>query len=148
MRPILGLFLLLTVAACASPRPQGSDFVSEARNMHNSRNALDWPGVYHGVLPCADCEGIETRVSLQQDGGFERTTRYLGKGDRVFSERGRFEWDADGRRVLTRAGDGGTQWYQVGEGRLFHLDRNGQRIGGELAERYVLDKKPGDPGPH
>jgi uncharacterized lipoprotein NlpE involved in copper resistance len=58
-------------------------------DMHDSRNALDWPGVYKGVLPCADCEGIETRLSLQRDGDFERTTRYLGKADRVFTARGR-----------------------------------------------------------
>jgi uncharacterized lipoprotein NlpE involved in copper resistance len=144
MRSSLALLLLLSVTACAAPRPPGSDSGAEARDMHDSRNALDWPGLYHGVLPCADCAGIETRLRLQPDGGFERTTRYLGKGDRVFSERGRFEWDAEGRRVLTRTGDGAAQWYQVGEGRLFHLDRNGQRIGGELAGRYVLDKKRSD----
>lgn len=147
MRAVLILAAAM-LAGCAAVEPHVSKPAQGIPDMHNSRNALDWAGVYKGVLPCADCEGIETRVSLQQDAGFERTTRYLGRGDRVFSERGRFEWDAEGRRVLTRADDGATQWYQVGEGRLFHLDRNGQRIGGELAEHYVLDKKPGDPGPH
>lgn len=145
MRMLLVPVLLLLVTACAAPRPPGAGTAQEVPDMHNSRNALDWAGVYQGVLPCADCPGIETRVSLQQDGGFERTTRYLGRDDRVFVERGRFEWDAEGRRVLTRADDGATQWYQVGEGRLFHLDREGQRIGGDLAGRYVMDKNRSDP---
>lgn len=139
------ILLAALLAGCVGLEPQATAPAKGSPDMHNSRNALDWAGVYQGVLPCADCPGIETRISLQQDGSFERTTRYLGRGDRVFVERGRFEWDAEGRRVLTRADDGGTQWYQVGEGRLFHLDREGQRIGGDLAGRYVMDKNRSDP---
>jgi heat shock protein HslJ len=145
MRTLLVLLLLPIVTACAAPRAPDTGATNGVPDMHNSRNALDWAGVYQGVLPCADCPGIETRVSLQQDGGFERTTRYLDRGEQVFTARGRFEWDAQGRRVLTRADDGETQWYQVGEGRLFHLDREGRRIGGELADRYVLEKNRSDP---
>ena len=36
-------------------------------DQHNSRNSLDWNGVYKGVLPCADCEGIETVITLLND---------------------------------------------------------------------------------
>jgi hypothetical protein len=32
-----------------------------------SRTSLDWPGTYTGVLPCADCEGIETTITLSVD---------------------------------------------------------------------------------
>ena len=34
---------------------------------HNSRNSLDWAGIYEGVLPCADCPGIQTRLTLSRD---------------------------------------------------------------------------------
>ncbi|HSH50375.1 MAG TPA: copper resistance protein NlpE N-terminal domain-containing protein, partial [Bacteroidales bacterium] len=29
-------------------------------DMHTSEISLDWQGTYKGVLPCADCPGIET----------------------------------------------------------------------------------------
>jgi heat shock protein HslJ len=41
--------------------------------------------------------------------------------------------------------DGTTQMYQVGENQLFHLDRAGNRISGDLAARYVLRQAAGDP---
>ena len=32
----------------------------------SSENVLDWDGTYKGVTPCADCEGIETTVTLNR----------------------------------------------------------------------------------
>jgi copper homeostasis protein (lipoprotein) len=58
--------------------------------MHSSQIALDWNGVYTGTLPCADCEGIKTRIVLKKDGTFERNMTYLGKEDNSFSEEGSF----------------------------------------------------------
>lgn len=52
--------------------------------VHNARNALDWSGAYRGVLPCADCQGIETVVVLASDGTYETLWKYRGKGDEVF----------------------------------------------------------------
>ena len=37
-----------------SPKPDG----------HTSKNSLDWAGVYEETTPCADCDGILTRVEL------------------------------------------------------------------------------------
>lgn len=31
--------------------------------------------------------------------------------------------------------------YQVGENQLWHLDENGNRIEGDLADRYILKKQ-------
>lgn len=109
---------------------------------HNSRNALDWDGRYEGVLPCADCEGIKTKLTLQQDGHYQMETNYLGKSEQVFREHGQFEWDDSGQIVrLHRPQPGGDQFF-VGENVLWQLDRDGQRIQGELAEHYKLHKAP------
>ena len=40
---------------------------------HNAQNSLDYIGMYQGVVPCADCEGIETSLSLEDE------TNYLLK---------------------------------------------------------------------
>jgi heat shock protein HslJ len=106
----------------------------------NSRNALDWQGVYVGTLPCADCPGIRTRIELRGDGTFARSMTYLERSVAPLMETGSFEWDRAGARITLTENAGNTQLAQVGENVLFLLDRNGQRIGGERAANYRLDK--------
>jgi hypothetical protein len=37
------------------------------------------PGVYRGTLPCADCAGIETTLTLRRDGTFTLSRQYQGR---------------------------------------------------------------------
>jgi uncharacterized lipoprotein NlpE involved in copper resistance/heat shock protein HslJ len=111
---------------------------------HNSRNSLDWDGIYTGTLPCADCDGIRSTVTLNTDGTFSRERVYVGKSDTPIADSGTFAWNEAGS-IVTLSGDDGEQQYQVGENRLFHLDRDGIRISGDLADRYVLRKVTRDP---
>ena len=127
--------LALLASGCSSP-PQAVTAVPAT--VHNSQNALDWAGAYRGVLPCADCRGIETVVVLRSDGTFTRLFKYLGKGDEVFSKDGRFTWNAVGS-IVTLAGDA---QYLVGENHLTRLAPDGSRVTGALADRYVLTKVP------
>jgi len=106
---------------------------------HTSKNSLDWQGVYSGVLPCADCEGIEIRLVLKRDGSFQRSLKYSGKSDNIISDEGDFIWDETGKKITLKA-ESGDQQYQVGENILFHLDRDGNRISGDLADMYKLLK--------
>ena len=46
---------------------------------HTARDSLDWAGSYEGVLPCADCPGIRTRVTLSDNGRYEKQTQYLDR---------------------------------------------------------------------
>ncbi|MGY6520661.1 MAG: copper resistance protein NlpE N-terminal domain-containing protein [Mongoliitalea sp.] len=110
----------------------------------NSRTSLDWNGTYKGILPCADCEGIETKITIKSDGAFERSLNYLGKEDGIFFDRGTFEWDELGRSILLVSENGDSQAYQVGENVLFHLDQEGNKITGDLASMYRLEKSFAD----
>ena len=65
MRPLSVLLAALAVALSAVVAPVGAAAAAGADAAHNSRNALDWAGTYEGVLPCADCPGIQTRLSLR-----------------------------------------------------------------------------------
>ncbi|HOD11102.1 MAG TPA: copper resistance protein NlpE N-terminal domain-containing protein, partial [Flavobacterium sp.] len=40
---------------------------STVSDEHNSQNSLDYLGMYKGVLPCADCNGISTNIILSKD---------------------------------------------------------------------------------
>ena len=109
---------------------------------HTAENSLDWNGTYKGVLPCADCEGIETQLELNQDKTFELKETYLGKGDgKAFESKGKFTFDSKNTSVieLDKAGDG--RKYFVAEGYLKALDTEGKEITGELAEKYELQKQ-------
>lgn len=112
---------------------------------HNSRISVDWNGIYQGTIPCADCEGIQTRLTLMEDGAFERQTTYLGKDGKTQFEKGMFNWNDAGSAITLNFEDGGTQQYQVGENMLFHLDREGNRVTGDLADNYRLMKNKTDP---
>jgi len=106
----------------------------------NSRNALDWPGTYKGILPCADCPGIETVIVLMADGHFTRTSRYLER-ERVTPqvEKGMFTWTADGGKILL-SGVSGPIHYLVGENQLIQLDMEGKPITGDIAPHFILEK--------
>lgn len=112
---------------------------------HNSRDSLDWKGVYKGTLPCADCEGIAASITLKSDGTFKRVLKYLGKKNNVFFDEGVFVWDDAGATVTLSSSKGETRSYQVGENVLFHLNNEGKRITGDLADLYILVKNRVDP---
>lgn len=115
--------------------------MEQVPDMHTSQIALDWDGIYKGVLPCADCEGIETEVTLRDDNSYVIKRLYLGKDETVFEETGDLQWTEDGSTVvLTNSNDGNATLYKVGENHLRQLDLEGRAIRGELAEKYLLQK--------
>jgi heat shock protein HslJ/uncharacterized lipoprotein NlpE involved in copper resistance len=128
--------LAASLAGCASYRNAGDPALAKRPDMHTSQNSLDWAGVYEGVLPCADCPGIETRLTLSRDGSYELSTRYLDRQAAPRIVRGQFAWDAGGNAIALDAnGDG--QRFAVGEGRLSQLDRDGSPAGTQSANRVL-----------
>jgi heat shock protein HslJ len=105
----------------------------------NSMTSVDWTGTYQGILPCADCEGIKTQLLLNKDLSYVLKTSYIGKGDSVFQTKGSFKWDESGSKITL--GNTEKQIYQVGENKLFHLDKNGNRITGNLENNYIMQKE-------
>ncbi|QER39136.1 copper resistance protein NlpE [Acinetobacter suaedae] len=111
-------------------------------NAHTAENSLDWNGTYKGILPCADCEGIETELELNSDKTYELKETYLGKGDgKPFESKGNFTFNSANTSIieLDQAGDG--RKYFVAEGYLKALDIEGKEITGDLADKYELKKE-------
>ena len=108
---------------------------------HNSQNSLDWEGVYKGILPCADCEGIEIEIILNSDLTFVKKTKYLGKENfNGIDEKGSFTWNKEGSTIILQQINEGSNQYKVCENTLTHLDMEGKIIKGDLAEKYILKK--------
>ena len=140
----LAAFFFLSFA-CGSGKEIQETAQTNITYSDNSKTSLDWAGVYKGTLPCADCEGIETRISLQSNNSFNLSSKYLGKEENasVFNE-GAFEWNHEGSKISLMENGKIIQQYQVGENVLFYLDQEGKRITGALAEKYILTKNPTD----
>ncbi len=137
--------LLLTVCLVSSCEPKKTNRSSskEAKVVdsdHTSEKALDWHGIYEGVLPCADCEGMKTRLTLRPDHSYSLLVTYLGKEAEPFQYEGSFAWASDGSSLYLNDVTEGPNRYFLGEGFVAQLDLEGQRITGELGERYVLQK--------
>ncbi|GHV71832.1 hypothetical protein AGMMS49928_25590 [Spirochaetia bacterium] len=105
---------------------------------HNSRNSVDWPGVYRGVIPGAD-SAINVEITLGEDGTYTLSYQYIDKSDEVFTSSGTFTWD-DAGSVITLDVKDMPPYYQVGENRLIQLDMAGKKISGDLADMYILKK--------
>ncbi len=72
---------------------------------------------------------------------YHKTSEYLGKENGVlYEDRGTFEWNEAGSHIVLMDSNGETRQYKVGENMLFHLDNEGNRVTGVLAEKYVLNK--------
>lgn len=109
---------------------------------HNARNSLDYIGTYEGIIPCADCEGIKTSLSLEDDKNYVLKTTYLGKKNATTNEvRGTYSWNKKGNTIVLSDNENGASHYFVGENHLTQLDLEGNEINGDLAEKYVLQKK-------
>jgi heat shock protein HslJ len=126
-----GLALLAALlTACAGDKPaEGPVAPAGAPDMHNSQNSLDWSGSYEGIVACTDCAGIQTRLTLSQDGSYELVRRQLVRGAAPATVTGQFTWQADGNTIALDAA-GGAQGFAVGEGRVIALNSDGSRPDG------------------
>ena len=67
---------------------------------HNAKNSLDYTGTYKGILPCADCEGLETTIAINENATYSIATKYLGKGEKTFIQKGNFSWNKKGQITI------------------------------------------------
>lgn len=108
---------------------------------HSAKNSLDWAGTYTGVTPCADCEGIQTEITIGKDLRFVIKSNYMGKDTKFPEERGTFSWDSTGTKVEFLGVKDQPATYFVGENTLTQLDMEGKKITGPLADKFILKKQ-------
>ncbi len=153
---ILGSVFLLTACNSAGDKKgmQPTDSVAPIKlitdtnaiasaidSLHTAQNSIEWDGVYKGVLPCADCSGIEIELALFKDQTYTITRKYLGKGGSSNSNsKIPFSW-VDGNTIRLDGVIDGPSMYLVGEGSVTQLDINGRMIKGALKDKYVLRKQ-------
>ena len=132
--------LFLGLNACKSKGSSNQTQVTTGDD--NSKNSLDWSGTYSGILPCADCSGIETKLSLKSDNTYLLSWKYLEKNDEIYIQDGTFIWDSTGTVITLKDIDKekNPTMYKVCENYLLQLDLEGNVVTGEIADKYILKK--------
>lgn len=134
----------VSVVSCKSGRNKNENAERashiEIMGCGTSQGALDWSGIYTAVLPCADCEGIQTTIVLNSDNTFELRTKYLGRSFEEFVQQGEFVWNETGNHITLLGVESAPNQFLVGEGRLFQLDMNGNRMSSDVEARHILEK--------
>jgi uncharacterized lipoprotein NlpE involved in copper resistance len=110
--------------------------------VHTSSLSIDWTGTYTGTIPCDDCEGLQTTITLNGDLSFTAKATYLGKSSAPYEAQGTYKWLDDGTRIKMIGIDPAFMPYifKVGENQIMCLNEIGEAFTGKLASRYALKK--------
>lgn len=95
-------------------------------------------GEFSGKVPCADCPGIEMKLTLNEDGSFLLDETYLEKKDGQFNAKGSYEVSADGAFVtLKEEGNDKPRVFLVEEDAAYLVEK----VGDAKKPEYKLAKK-------
>ncbi len=99
---------------------------------------LNLPALYTGTLPCADCPGINYQLIIEED-RFTEISHYQERSTESFKETGKWETNGD---TLTLRGEENLilKRFLLADTSLTLLSRNNQKITGDLADMYVLER--------
>lgn len=103
----------------------------------------DWAGTYEGTLPCADCGGIENRLTLTAEGSYRLVETYLGgpanPDGSSYTYDGKFHWTESGTDIILDGPERDTR-YRLQGLLLVEVDLDGRPLTGPLAGMYNLKK--------
>ncbi len=147
-----GLAMLVLAGACASGGSDGGESPGAAASggapslPTRDLTQLDGPSSWTGDIPCADCDGVRTSLTLFPNGTYRSQGAYLGAaadGDTIFSDFGRWIL-SDGRtRVQLRgSADVPGQFAVDPDGALQMLDPEGNPIDSKLNYRLAPVAQP------
>ena len=137
------IFLLITIFSCQNKKETIQETKPLSINDFPKSNIdQNFVGVYQGILPCADCEGMETILVINENNTFTKSVHYLGKGNKVFEQKGNFSWNTLGNVIQLNDIENAPNQYLVTNSKLVQLDLEGKIIAGNLAKEYEFTKQP------
>ncbi len=139
MKPLLSLSLV-TAVLITCQLITGCHFHKNHAVMdkHAAQRVSDYEGVYEGTLPCADCAGIKTKLTLEKDKTFVYEIRYLEEDDGRYLYTGTYTVKEDLLRIHE---DGQPVHFLIGDNKLFLLNDELKPAKGKLGPHYTLKKQ-------
>ena len=129
---ILATIIFLIIIGCSS----APEFVPDPKSVTFLTN-----GIWLGMLPCADCEGIDYQINLKNDYTFKQKSVYKGKSEEIFIDEGRWGFVSDS--VIAVSGNEDYKMFLIQQDHLVMLDQDGNKIESSFEERYHLSKDDG-----
>lgn len=121
-----------------TPKVSASDVATATAPQTLPKN---WTGHYMGELPCADCDGIKTEITLNANHTYEIKETYLGKGKtKPFITKNKLSFDPKNPATVILNNDSESHKYLLETNKLTALDMDGNKIDGSMAAMYVLKK--------
>lgn len=99
-----------------------------------------WPGTYSGTVPCANCPGILTELTLLADNTFELKQVYEDEKKSETKNQGNFTWMPDSMGIELQGLKEMPTKFLMQEKQLVMLNREGKAVEGEKADLYILKK--------
>lgn len=153
--------VVLFLIACNS-RPQvnvepgdDSSYLLKHSGRENDSSQLKLVGVYEGIFPCADCEGIKTQLTLYQDIGNAENNAYILKETYLTEKTGDTTFTVDGKWDILKGiklndsaivyflnyedPDDARYFLKVDDDTIEMLDKEQQPIASQF--RYILTRK-------
>ncbi len=117
---------------------QKDEHSAHAKHIDKSK---DFHGVFYGYVPCNDCAGIKTTLSLKQNNNYLLVTQPARDSSREYYEKGKYKWDELNKVLVLTPKKGGEvpHHYQIeNDETLIQLNEDGSKKQGDLAEKYAL----------
>lgn len=115
-----------------------SQETDHAAHENRTDKSQKFHGIFYGYLPCSDCAGIKTTLSLQQKNNYLLVTQPARESSREFYERGKYSWDDENKTVVLtpkKEGMNVRRYHIEDEGTLIQLNDDGVRM-----DRHVLQR--------
>lgn len=128
---LLSAFMFLIIIGCSSAPETIPD---------NKQTTFLTNGIWLGMLPCADCEGIDYQLNLKNDFTFKQKSAYKGKSEELFIDEGNWSFVSDS--IISVDGSDDRKLFLVTGKDLILLDQDGNRIESDFEEKYHLHKDP------
>ena len=136
MKRLLSPLLLLALAGChnAPPAPAPVPAPVDEQSI---------VGSYEGLLPCADCDAVRTRLNLTADGRYLLQETFTGKSTLVFNDLGYWTFSRSNRHLQLQSGRRSyiVQFRAISPRVLQRLNRDGSDISG-TDQNLLLQRVP------
>ncbi len=132
---------LLMMASCNSTQKNNAQAENEEIKMESPATPTMGYGTYTGTLPAADCEGIKTTLTINDDKTYKLISEYIGVKDGTFETSGVYNLINNTLIELVTPSSGEKTYYKVlDENKVMLSDKEGTVNEGSLAEHYILKR--------
>lgn len=97
------------------------------------------PAVFRGMIPCADCPGIDVYLLLEENNRFRELNWFRDRSPEPFVTEGTWTLQGDTLTLFSNE-DNRLKTFLYKEESIIMLDSNLQQISGDMSSMYVLEK--------